>query len=140
MLRNWRLDKKNVNPAAELERSIDSVLSQYAEMKKKFDAMAQELKSAKDDFTSAQEQQAEVADLYAQLSEMSDKCNEKDEKVETVNARICCSICEDRDKNVSFACGHTYCRECATKCGTCPMRCASERTGKPVKYFFPVFL
>lgn len=74
MLRNWRLDKKNVNPAAELERSIDSVLSQYAEMKKKFDAMAQELKSAKDDFTSAQEQQAEVADLYAQLSEMSDKC------------------------------------------------------------------
>lgn len=47
-------------------------MSQYAEMKKKLDAMAQELKSAKDDLKGALEQQAKVGNLKDQLSEMSE--------------------------------------------------------------------
>lgn len=54
--------------------------------------------------------------------------------------RLRCSICEDREKNTVFACGHSYCDECATQWKQCPLRCTSHHGQKPVKHRFPLYL
>ncbi|KAH7708432.1 E3 ubiquitin-protein ligase RGLG2 [Aphelenchoides avenae] len=81
-----------------------------------------------------------VLDVEAQLNvavkngtTLAKKCDEQDKK-------ICCPICLDREKNVTFACGHAYCVQCATEWKTCAYNCKRPNSGKPVQFRYPLFL
>ncbi|KAH7704675.1 E3 ubiquitin-protein ligase MIB2-like protein [Aphelenchoides avenae] len=71
--------------------------------------------------------------LEAQLKAALEKGNELDEKLR-------CSICMDRQKNVAFACGHAYCKQCASEWNTCSFSCKRPNSDKPVKFRYPLFL
>ncbi|KAH7678487.1 hypothetical protein AAVH_41612, partial [Aphelenchoides avenae] len=62
-----------------------------------------------------------------------------DDQIEALSTKLRCSICEERDKDTAFACGHTLCSDCATTCAKCPLRCESERRHKPVKHTFRLY-
>lgn len=61
-------------------------------------------------------------------------------KEETLEEKLTCSICGEREKNRVFACGHPSCQECAVAWRRCFYNCTSERRDKPVKHHFPLYL
>lgn len=71
--------------------------------------------------------------LQTQLDAANKQC-------ESLEKKLICSTCMDREKNVSFACGHAYCEQCAADWGTCTTNCKRPDSDKPVKFRYPLYL
>ncbi|KAH7698445.1 zinc finger protein, partial [Aphelenchoides avenae] len=59
--------------------------------------------------------------------------------IDELERMVHCAICMDRPKDTAFACGHTYCNECAVELRQCTFGC-KKQNGKPLTFKYRVFL
>ncbi|KAH7722084.1 hypothetical protein AAVH_10386 [Aphelenchoides avenae] len=60
-------------------------------------------------------------------------------RMDELERMVQCGICMDRPKDRAFACGHTYCDQCASDLKQCTFGC-KKTNGKPLKFKYRIFL
>ncbi|KAH7705106.1 E3 ubiquitin-protein ligase MIB2-like protein [Aphelenchoides avenae] len=135
---------KPLNEAEILNAAVGNAERTVEAEREKAKMFEKQLSDAADQLGSLRAQHDEASakcfDLEKQLKVALENGVVFEKKYEELEEKVRCPICMDREKNVSFACGHAYCEQCATEWNTCSYNCKRPNSGKPVKFRYPLFL
>ncbi|KAH7720883.1 hypothetical protein AAVH_11722 [Aphelenchoides avenae] len=82
----------------------------------------------------AQAARTPLTDYISGVNDDASALKDLQEQVSTLEGQVCCGICMDRQRSVSFDCGHTTCHECAESLRECHI-CRS-----PIRERHPIYL